>query len=295
MAGMRRFGVPVIGIVIVILTAVTVARARGARANVAAADRAAPPLASAPIRAEGRIVTYPGATIEVRSEIGGRLVLLRVQEQQRVRRGDVVAAIAADEVQAALAEAQAQIEAADVDTSWLATELQRITPLVQTGSLSRQALDRATHELAAARARRTVAEATVRRLTATVAKTRIIAPIDGTIVSRAVEPGEVLMPGMRVVTIVDLEQRRIEADVDEYDAERVHPGDSVTITAEGYGAQTWEGTVESVADVIVPRRVKPQDPGRFSDVRVLPVKVRLPRDAPLRVGQRVELAFHSSR
>ena len=38
-----------------------------------------------------------------------------------------------------------------------------------------------------------------------------------------------------------------------------------------------------------PRRLKPQDPGRPSDTRVLLVKVALDEKTPLKLGQRVEV------
>jgi len=292
MRGVMRYGIPVVGISAMILAALAFTRTKDARNNTSPPDGpAVTPPASASIRAEGRIVTYPGATVSVRSEIGGRVAVLAVHEQQQVHRGDVIAEIAADEAQAALAEAQAQIAAADADTAWLTAEQRRNAVLVQTGSVPRQGLDRITHDLATAQARRAVAEATVRRLSATLAKTRIVAPIDGTIVSRTVEAGEVIVPGTHLVTIADLRRRRVEAEVDEYDAGRVHPGVPVTITAEGYGTQSWQGTVEAIPDMVVPRQLKPQDPGRPSDTQVLLVKVALPQNVPLKLGQRVELAI----
>jgi RND family efflux transporter MFP subunit len=221
------------------------------------------------------------------------VVLLAVQEQQQVHRGEVIAEIAADEARAALAEAQGQIAEADADTAWLTTEQRRNVTLVQTGSVPRQALDRITHDLVTARARRAVAEATVQRLRATLAKTRIIAPIDGTIVSRTIKAGEVIVPGTHLITIADLHRRRVEAEVDEYDAGRVRQGVPVRIMAEGYGTQAWQGTVEEIPNMVVPRQLKPQDPGRASDTEVLLVKVTLPQNAPLKLGQRVQLAINA--
>jgi RND family efflux transporter MFP subunit len=217
--------------------------------------------------------------------------MLAVTEQQQVHRGTVIAEIAADELRAALAEAHAQLTEADADTAWLTMEQQRNTRLVQTNSVPRQTLDKVTHDLAAARARHAVAEATVHRLSARLAKTRVTAPIDGTIVSRPVEVGDVVGPGTPLVTIANLRRRRVEAEVDEYDIGRVRLGAPVTITTEGGETQAWRGTVEEIPDMVVPRRLAPQDPGRPSAMKVLLVKVALPQTAPLKLGQRVELAI----
>lgn len=290
MTGVIRYGVPVLGIGAVALAAFGMSRTKEGR-GAKPAPVASATVTPVAVRAEGRVVTYPGAAVDVRSEIDGRLALLPVQEQQRVRRGDVIAEIAADEARAALAEAEAQVVEAGADTAWCASEQRRNTRLVQTGSVPRQALDKATHDLDRARARRDVAAATVRRLSAVLAKTRIVAPIEGTVVARPIETGEVVRAGTRLVTIADLRRRRVEAEVNEYDIGRVRLGAPVTITAEGYGAQSWRGTVEAIPDVVVPRQLAPQDPGRPSDMKVLLVKVTLPPDAPLKLGVRVELSI----
>ena len=54
---------------------------------------------------------------------------------------------------------------------------------------------------------------------------------------------------------------------------------------------TWAATVREVPDVVVARRLKPQVPGRPSDTRVLLVKLTLDEDAPLKLGERVEVAL----
>ncbi|MES1210824.1 MAG: hypothetical protein ABUL63_00690, partial [Acidobacteriota bacterium] len=82
---------------------------------------------------------------------------------------------------------------------------------------------------------------------------------------------------------------RIEAEVDEFDAGRVTLGSIVKVTAEGFAGQSWKGTVEEIPDAVVGRRLKPQDPGRPSDTRVLLVKVALGEATPLKLGQRVEV------
>jgi HlyD family secretion protein len=241
------------------------------------------------IRAEGRVATYPGGQVHLATETGGRIAKLLVQEQQFVKRGTVIAEIAAEEERAALAEARARIVEADADIAFLTTELERASRLSKTNSIPRQGLDKANRDLEAARARRAIAVATVQRIEAMLAKTRIVAPIDGMIIGRYVEEGETVPYGTRLVTIADLTKRRIDAEIDEYDVGRIQLGDSVRIWAEGYEDQRWTGVVEMIPDVVAQRRLEPNDPGRALDTRVLHVKVTLPDESPLKLGQRVEI------
>ena len=55
------------------------------------------------------------------------------------------------------------------------------------------------------------------------------------------------------------------------------------------GKKTRAERLEEIPDAVSGRRLKPQDPGKPSDTRVLIVKVRLEEPTPLKLGQRVEV------
>ena len=74
--------------------------------------------------------------------------------------------------------------------------------------------------------------------------------------------------------------------------DRVRPA---TITAEGYPvAPLSRGEVEEIADVVAPRHLRPADPGRPSDTRVLSVKIAFREPCTLKLGQRVEITIEGS-
>ncbi len=122
-----------------------------------------------------------------------------------------------------------------------------------------------------------------------IAKTLITAPIDGVVTARHADAGETVAVATEIVTIADLDRVRIEAEVDEYDTGRVELGANVLITAEGFPGASWRGRVEEIPDSVVPRRIRPEDPGRPIDARVLPVKIAFGQPTPLKLGQRVEI------
>jgi RND family efflux transporter MFP subunit len=247
------------------------------------------------IRAEGRVVTYPGAEVVVGTDVGGRLRALPVTEKMRIKKGDIIAEIDADEQKAALAEARRRVAEAEVDMKYFESELTRSNNLSAKGAIAAAAVDHSVHERDGARARHDVAVATAQRLAAIVGKTHIVAPIDGTVIARLRDPGETVAGGADLVTIADLDKTRVEAEVDEYDAGRIALGAPVTISAEGYGASSWKGHVEEIPDAVTSRRLKPQDPARPSDTRVLLVKVALDAPIPVKLGQRVEVEVQGSR
>ena len=133
------------------------------------------------------------------------------------------------------------------------------------------------------------ARAAVARDEAQLRETRIVAPIAGTVTARHVQPGEMLEVGRRVVTLADLSRLRIEAEADEADAAALALGAPVAVRADGFPGRTWSGRVEEIPESVTLRRLKPQDPGRPTDTRVLAVKVAFAEPTPLKLGTTVEL------
>jgi RND family efflux transporter MFP subunit len=285
---MKRFIAPILGLVVLIITVVQVRanRVGQAPASVAPASTAQPTR----IIAEGRVVTYPGGEVTVGSDVAGTIDKLDVREQDVVHKGDVIATLRSDDLRAALAEARAHVGEAEADIRMYELDLTRAKRLFGEDVGSKQAWEKSERDLDAARARRASAIAATRRLEAVVAKSVIVAPIDGIVIARMRQRGETISAGDSLVTIADIHKTRIEAEVDEYDASRVRNGGEASISAEGYDAH-WRGVIEEVPDNVVSRRLKPQDPSRPIDTRVLLVKVAFGEQTPLKLGQRVDVEF----
>jgi len=298
-ATLKKSLLPLLGLT---LTAVLVLQMRGhlfaglSGARTASASVTAPTAsdtapAAGRVVAEGRMVTYPGAEVVVAADLPGTLVRLAVTEKQTVRKGQLLAELRADDRRAEIAEAQAKVDEAAADIRFADVDAARAERLLAEKVGTQDALDRARRNRDAAYARRDTAQAAVRRLDAVLAKTRIVAPIDGVVITRHVQNGERIDAGAPLVTIADLRRTRIEAEVDEFDAGRVTLHAPVTVTAEGYTGQSWTAQVEEIPDAVMARRLKPQDPGRPSDTKVLLVKIALGGKTPLKLGQRVEVAI----
>lgn len=288
---LKRSLLPFFALLLTILVVLQV-RAQGSSLRKTAAPPASAAVAAeAPggVVAEGRMVTYPGAEVMVAPELPGTVVRLLVKEKDRVRKGQVLAELRADDLRAELNEARARVTEAEADIRFADVDLERAERLLTAKVGTQDTADRARSNRDAAHARRETALASVSRLEAVLAKTRIVSPIDGVVITRSVDAGEHVEAGDPLLTVADLKRTRIEAEVDEFDAGRVDLGSPVTVTAEGFASQSWKGTVEEIPDAVVGRRLKPQDPGRPSDTRVLLVKVALAEATPLKLGQRVEV------
>jgi HlyD family secretion protein len=283
-----RFLVPAVGIALV---AAFIAQA--ADLGGGGGDPVAPAAPAGPSRivAEGRLAAYPGAEITIAAEVAGVVVGLPFLEKDRLEQGDIVAQIRADDLIAEIAAAEARLAETAAEIKLAQTELERSAKLLakQIDTASRR--DRSQRDLDVARARRSTAAAELQRLEATWEKYRVLAPIDGVVLRRLVDRDETVEAGQPIAVVADLSRVRIEAEVDEFDAGRIELGQPVEVRAEGYDGQRWAGVVEEIPDAVSGRVLKPQDPGRPSDTRILLVKIRLDEPTPLKLGQRVEVSI----
>ena len=255
----------------------------------AASSEPASERAASGIAAEGRVVAYPGAEVRVGAERAGRLVRVLVEEGALVRKGQLLAEIDSDELRAALAEARARVVEAEAEARLSEATLARRQKLQQERIIAAHDLDQALRDLETANARVLTAKASVARYEALVAKSGLAAPIAGTVTARRVDAGQMVETGDHAFTVADLSRLRIEGEAHEADAQGVALGAPVTITADGYPGHSWRGRIEEVPDSVTLRRIKPQDPSRPTDARILAVKVAFAEPVPLRLGTTVDL------
>lgn len=262
--------------------------------NRAQAERT--PTAPAPSRparanvfAEGRLVSPAGSDITLAAEAGGRISALHAREFEVVEAGTLLVELESSEQKAALAEARARLGEIKVELAFLEKEKNRAVELQKRGTVAVVELDKANFNVDATLARSRTVSATIARLERALDKTRIVAPISGVVTAVQRDRGEVVASGDPLLTIVDLSRLDVEVEIGEFDIARVSLGAEATVRAEGFEGQAWSGRVEHIPGWVTSRRLKPLDPGKPMDTRVLPVKVTLPSQHPLKLGQRVEV------
>ena len=139
------------------------------------------------------------------------------------------------------------------------------------------------------------------KASATSALPVIRAPFDGVVGNKAVQPGEYVQTGTRLLALVPLESAYVEANFKETQLNRLKPGQKVSIKPDAFSSRTIEGSVESVApasgaefSMLPPENAT----GNFTKiVQRVPVRIRLPADvaeeAFLRPGLSVEVEVHT--
>lgn len=122
-------------------------------------------------------------------------------------------------------------------------------------------------------------------------KTLIIAPISGKVIRKYLQSGEIISKEMlmSLVAIADLERVRINAEVDETDVGRVKVGYPVEITSVAYPGKVFKGSVTEISDYAGARKVRPNNPVKNLDMKVVQVKIDLKETAPFKLGMTVDV------
>ncbi len=168
----------------------------------------------------------------VGSELGGlRLAEVAVNVGDVVKRGQVLAQLSADTVQAELAQARAAASEARAQLSAAKLDADRARELKSSGSdaLSGQQLQQyLTLELTAA-ARHEAAVARVESDELRLAQTRITAPDDGVISARAAALGGVVQPGQELFRLIRKNRLEWRAEVPATELLQLRPGMAVAV------------------------------------------------------------------
>lgn len=227
--------------------------------------------------ATGRVVAVSRA--QVGSTVTGVVVERRVREGDTVRPGDVLAVLRADDLEAAVREAeaalaqlqqstrpqaQAALREAESRLAQASREAERRRDLFQRQMITREAMEQAMQAETVARTAVEQALLTVRSLgsgnpneaaararvasaRAQLAKTTIRAEVAGTVLTRNAEPGDLVQPGRVLFEIARAGDTEILVPVDEKNLEVLVNGQAAICIADAYPARPFPATVSFIA------------------------------------------------
>ncbi|HVB32849.1 MAG TPA: efflux RND transporter periplasmic adaptor subunit [Patescibacteria group bacterium] len=250
-------------------------------------------------------VAAPGTVAAIRtariaSRVMGAVDRVTVHEGDRVRQGQLLIALDDREfadryaaAQAGIGEAAAGRQAAQKEAAAARAQAvvagktyQRYVYLRKQESVSPQEFDEVQAKQRAAQAMLAQAQARVRQAAASYQRaqaemkvasvvrhyTRIVAPFDGMVLQRLVDPGTMATPGMPLLVLEETSRYRLEVTVDAENAGGLRRGMRTRVELDAFPAKTFTGTVAEI------------EPGADPSSHTVQVKIDLPRDSEMRSG-----------
>jgi len=181
---------------------------------------------------------------------GGRVIAVLVQPGDWVRKGQALATIERSVQTEQLAQLAASIEVAKADAKLAQNNLDRAKALLSDGFVSQADIDQKTATRDAAVARVNVAIAQLNQQRAQIGRLDIRAPEAGLVLTRAVEPGQVVSGGSGILfRIAQNGEMEMRAQLSEDDLAMVHEGTLASVTPVGT-TEVVQGRVWQVSPVI---------------------------------------------
>lgn len=204
------------------------------------------------------------ATVSVVPRAAGRLQDISVRLGDQVRRGQRIAKIEDQEIQEQVRQAEAAFEVSkatirqrDADLSLAKTNVERARNLFARELLPQQTLDdnearfqAAVAQLDLARAQNTQSQARLEELKINLDNTNILAPVDGFVARRAVDPGAFVGQNAPVVDVVDIRRVRLVVNVVEKDLKQIKLGDNASVNVDAFPGENFSGRIARVSPVL---------------------------------------------
>ncbi len=203
----------------------------------------------------------PTNKVELSSELSGTVDTVEADHNDEVVDGQILARLKADQLQASvelaratLAARQAEVLQAEATVAERQAIFRRAEELVaknftstETYEIAKADSERSAAALAAAKANVEIAAANLRIASSNLDKAVIRSPINGVVLARDVEPGQIVASSLSAPVLFtlaeDLTEMELQVDIDEADVGHINGGEAATFTVEAFGERAFEARI----------------------------------------------------
>jgi membrane fusion protein (multidrug efflux system) len=191
------------------------------------------------------------------AKVGGKVAAVPVEENQKVKAGQVLVQLDARDFENALREAQGRLAVAQAELGNARLNLERTVSLARRGAVPRKTLDDARSLAAQKEGEVAALRPKVDQAVLNLEETALRAPTDGRVGQKSVEIGMVVQAGQPLLNFVQSELPWVNANFKETQLKRIRVGQTADVTVDTID-ETFRGRVESVS------------PGTGSEFAVIP-------------------------
>lgn len=186
-------------------------------------------------------------TVLLAPKVSGFITKVNVIENQKVKKGEVLAEIDSRDYENSLAASESEMVSAQAQQTDAEKIYGRLRDLVRKGAVSKQQFDTAEANFRAASAKLKAAAAQVEQTKLNLEFTKITAPSNGVIARKSAEVGMLAAVGNPLFGFVSSEERWIVANFKETEIPDITPGRPAKITVDAIPGRAFEGVVQSLS------------------------------------------------
>ena len=237
----------------------------------------------------------PREKVEVKSKVAGQVEKVFVQEGERVKKGQPLLRLDTTDYRRDVARTEADVAQAKNAIEYAQLMLDRKTRGLAERGVAEIDVDVAKNELKVRQVSMRTAQVALSSALDRLRYTQIDAPMDGIVIQRGIQPGEVVTPGVQatfegkpLLTIADLSTLVVKAEFNQIDVARIAIGQEVTLSLDALPGRMFAGKITKIA----PASTQP----KLKDIEVFPVEATVTGDtAGVRPGMTADLRVHLER
>lgn len=199
-------------------------------------------------------VVQPINKVEIKSKASGQILELNFVEGQAVQKGELLIALDQTLTKNDYDQAKADLALAEAVLSQSGNNYQRAQGLFEKKLISPQELDQSKIDYVRAQSQLVKAKAALSSAADRLRDTRIVAPTTGVILTKNVDPGQIIASGVSNVgggtilaTVADMNEVNVETNVDEVDIGKVKVGQQAKVVADAFPDDSFTGEVIRIA------------------------------------------------
>lgn len=199
-------------------------------------------------------VVEPINKVEIKSKASGQIEEMRVEEADPVQVGDLIARLDQRDTQNSYDQAAADLQVAEATVKQKKSDFDRKNELYQKGLISAADYDLARLALVDAEAQVVRSKINLDNASLRLKETIVRSPINGIILTKDVEVGQIIASGISsvsggtlIATVANMQRVYVKADVDEVDIGTIQPDMLASVVADAHPDKVFSGRVIRIA------------------------------------------------
>jgi len=190
--------------------------------------------------------------VGIAPRVGGQTIKLNVQDNQAVKKGDVLFEIDPEDYRLVLEKAKAELATVDQQLAQAQDTLHRLEPLLPRGFETAENVDKARTAVTTLQAQLEGAIATINLEELHLSYCKVIAPFDGRVINLNISAGTHVTAGVPVFSLLDTTKWYVIANFREAEIRHMAPGSEAIVYLSSAPNQRFRGKVQGIGWAVKP-------------------------------------------
>ena len=190
--------------------------------------------------------------VGIAPRVSGQTIKLNVQDNQAVKKGDVLFEIDPEDYRLVLEKAKAELATVDRQLAQAQDTLHRMEPLLPRGFETAENVDKARTAVTTLQAQREAAIASINLDELHLSYCKVIAPFDGRVINLNISAGAHVSAGVPVFSLLDTSKWYVIANFREAEIRRMAPGSEAIVYLSSAPNQRFRGIVQGIGWAVKP-------------------------------------------